>query len=221
MNSHRPGNTEIVFRGQADGRLIRVPPTRCRALVWMLMVCFSVLRQQNLTPFGNLSTRPSARISTHVPSLYTSRLRRLTPYAPRCFSCLAKAIPGGPERRHRAGVESTVSSSHFRLRGLAPWAHASPGAAYSAVEWDADRNLLAVGTISGALGVMTTGLESASGGGGDRSRRRFAPWRSGARPEEERVCWATAASGASGQVGGDVVLVYCRLRGGGGGRGLR
>ena len=117
-------------------------------------------------------------------------------------------MPGGTERHHRAGVESVVSSSRFRLRGLSAWAHASPGAAYSAIEWDADRNLLAVGTISGALGVMTTGLESASGGG-DPPRRGFAPWRSGARQEEERVCWATGASCASSQVSVMFVLVSC------------
>eukprot|EP00752_Nemacystus_decipiens_P011983 g10623.t1 len=107
--------------------------------------------------------------------------------------------PGDPVRRHRAGVESIVSSSRFRVGGVVPWAHASPGAGYSAVEWDADRNVLAVGTVSGALGVMTTGLESVRGGG-DRPREGFAPWQSGVRQVEERVCWGTAARWTSDQV---------------------
>lgn len=141
------------------------------------------------------STRPESTHPSHVSCLTTN--------APCFCSSSFTVIPGGPERIHRAGLESIVSSSRFRLRSVAPWAHTAPGAAYSSIDLDADRNLLAVGTISGALGVMTTGLESASvgGGGGDRPGRGFAQWRSGARQQEERVCWANAASWASGQVG--------------------
>lgn len=119
-------------------------------------------------------------------------------------------MPGGPERTHRAGVESIVSSSRFRLRGTAAWVGASSDATFSAIDWDADRNLLAFGTVDGALGVMASGLDSASGGG-DRTRRGFSPLRGGGVPQEEEEVsvWGKAAgSWAGGQVGSVLVYLY-------------
>lgn len=116
-------------------------------------------------------------------------------------------VPAGPAQNRRAGVESIVSSSRFRLRSLLSWAHRAPGAAYSAIDWDAGRGVVAVGTNSGALGVMMTRHSSpmsggGGGAGGDRPLRGFAPGRGGMQEEEgeERVCWTAAASRSCSQV---------------------
>lgn len=106
-----------------------------------------------------------------------------------------------------------VSSSLFRLRSLPSWAQVSgSGAAYSAIDWDAQRGVVAVGTSSGALGMRITQHKYPDSGGDGPSwpLRGSAPGWGGVPQQddddddegegEERVRWRNAAPSSMSQV---------------------
>ncbi|CAN0060137.1 unnamed protein product [Pylaiella littoralis] len=112
-----------------------------------------------------------------------------------------------PARNRRAGLESIVSSSRFRLRSSPSWM-THPGEVFSAIDWDAKRGVVAVGTSYGGLGMRVSRRDHPVFGGGDadRSLRGFSPGQGGAQrqeeeeEDEERVRWTIASPLSLSQV---------------------